>query len=360
MGQTKRIEWVDVVKYVCIIMVMLSHLETRTNIWSAFYKPFFLTAFFFLAGYVYKLKGNFKDFLNKKIRQLFVPWLVFSIFNIVLSQVISFNAHESLLEELKWNFLQIRGQDDQIWFVAALFIAFIPFYFFIQYYEIQSQKMNGGGDVQTNYRLMAIIVAWLFSFASILYTRLMPKSIFPWNTASLPWHIEYMFQAMFYMVLGFIFRHNIESAFDKYNTFKLRIIALTVYLLLVFVPFFGKIKMPMLVDIFYQYLTSIIGICTLILIAKVVKPNKYINYVGQNTLVYFALHGKAYSIVQTSLKKFLAGFYSAVLNNVAISSVFCLGLSLILSVILIVPAYIINRWFPFIVGRKSITIEKRK
>lgn len=150
-----------------------------------------------------------------------------------------------------------------------------------------------------------------------------------------------------------MFRHNIKAEFDKYNTLKLRIVASIVYLLLVFVSFFGKIKMPMVVDILYQYLTSIIGIAALILIAKVVRPNKYINYVGQNTLIYFALHGKVYSIIQTLLKKFVVVFYSAVLNSVAISSVFCLGLSLILSVILIIPAYIINRCFPFIVGRSK-------
>lgn len=45
MGQAKRIEWVDIVKYICIIMVMLSHLETRTEIWSAFYTPFFCLLF---------------------------------------------------------------------------------------------------------------------------------------------------------------------------------------------------------------------------------------------------------------------------------------------------------------------------
>ena len=82
MGQTKRIEWVDIVKYVCIIMVMLSHLETRTEIWSAFYSPFFLSAFFFTAGYVYKQKDDFVEFLHKKFRQLFVPWLIFSIFDL--------------------------------------------------------------------------------------------------------------------------------------------------------------------------------------------------------------------------------------------------------------------------------------
>lgn len=357
MEQVKRIEWVDIVKYICIIMVMLSHLETRTEIWKVFYSPFFLSAFFFSAGYVYKQRGDFKEFLYKKIRQLLAPWLIFSVFNLALSHTISFNTHESFLEELKWNFLQIRGQGDSIWFVAALFVAFMPFYFFIQWYETKSQKMNGG---YCRNCLIAVTFAWLLSFASILYTRLVPADIFPWNTTSLPWHIEYMFQAMFYMVLGYMFRHNIETSFDKYNIPKTRIAALLVYLVLVFVPYFGKMKMPMVVDILYQYLTSIVGIATLILIAKVVKANKYINYVGQNTLIYFALHGKAYSIIQTLLKKFAVDFYSTVLNSVVTSSVFCLGLSLILSVILIVPAYIINRWFPFIVGRKSIRTEKRK
>ena len=94
---------------------------------------------------MYKPKSSFKDFLYKKIRQLFVPWLVFSVFDIVLSQIITFNEHDSLLEELKWNFLQIGGQGDQIWFVAALFVAFIPFYFFIRFYESKPQKINGGG-----------------------------------------------------------------------------------------------------------------------------------------------------------------------------------------------------------------------
>lgn len=148
MGKNKRIEWVDIVKYVCIIMVMLSHLETRTEVWSAFYSPFFLTAFFFTAGYVYKPKGDFREFIYKKIRQLFIPWLVFSIFDIGLSQLISFNVHESLLEELKWNFLQIRGQGDLIWFVAALFVAFIPFYFFIQWYENGLEEVRGGVQEQ--------------------------------------------------------------------------------------------------------------------------------------------------------------------------------------------------------------------
>lgn len=350
MDQEKRIEWVDIVKYVCIIMVMLSHLETRTDIWSAFYSPFILTAFFFTAGYVYTPKKNFKEFLYSKFRQLFVPWLVFSVFGIVLSQVLSFNAHGNLSEELKWNFFQIRGQGDQIWFVAALFVAFIPFYFFIKRYETISEKINRGDSRNC---LIAIAVSWLLSLVSILYERLAPFEIFPWNSTSLPWHIEYMFQAMHYMVLGYMFRHNFERWLDKCNTLTIRFVSVALYSMFVFGPFFAKIEMPMMVDIVYQYVASLIGIFTLILIAKVVKGNSYINYVGQNTLIYFALHGKVYSVIQTVLKKVAVGFYGMVLNSTVASSIFCFILSLVLSVILIIPAYIINRWFPFIVGRNK-------
>ena len=105
--------------------------------------------------------------------------------------------------------------------------------------------------------------------------------------------------------------------------------------------------MSILIDIIYQYMASVVGIFTLIMIVKKVRSNKYINYVGQNTLIYFALHGKLYSVIQTVLKKITSGFYTVVLNNTMVASIFCFVLSLVLSVILIVPAYIINRWIPF-------------
>ena len=196
-------------------------------------------------------------------------------------------------------------------------------------------------------------MAWSLSFISILYTRLVPAEVLPWNSTALPWHIEYMFQAMFYMVLGYMFRHNFEGMLDRHNTLMVRIVSTALYSLIVFIPFFAKIEMLLLVDIVYQYMASFVGIITLIMIAKTVKSNRYINYVGQNTLIYFALHGKALSLIQTLLKRCVGLFYGIVLNNTVYSSIFCFALSLVLSVILIIPTYIINRWLPFIVGRSK-------
>ena len=108
----------------------------------------------------------------------------------------------------------------------------------------------------------------------------------------------------------------------------------------------------MLLDVIYDYILSFIGIATVIMIAKQVRSNRYINYVGQNTLIYFALHGKAYSLIQTVLKKVAGSVYVTVLGSTVLSSIFALLFALLLSVLLIIPALIINKWFPFIMGRK--------
>ena len=350
----KRIEWIDIAKYVGIILVMVSHLESDTEVLATFYRPFYLTLFFFTSGYVYNARDNFKTFFYKKFRQLFVPWLIFSVFIILLSQVLSFNEQGRLLTELKWNFLQIRGIGDEIWFVAALFVAFIPFYFLIDWSNKAPSAIKGGSKVS-----IAIVISFVLSLVSIVYTKLMNPELLPWNSVALPWHLEYIFQAMFFMVLGYFFKTKGEVIFDKYNTTRNRIICWGIYLVLIYMPFATGFGLPGYIDVIYQYVCQLTGIAAVVSVCKIIKTNKYISYVGQNTLIYFALHGKVYSLGQTILKKFAGEIYSMILSNVVISSLFAILFSLVLSVVLIIPAYVINRWFPAIVGRKKVHKERR-
>lgn len=216
----KRIEWVDIAKYICIMFVMLSHLESGSKQLDLFYSPFFLTVFFFLSGYVYKKTNTFKELLIKKIKTLLVPWFIFSNFNIILSMFISFKKDRNLVSEVLWNLLQIREQGDGLWFIAALFVAFIPFYFFIKW---DNPKKS-------------CLVALLLSVLSTLYTCIFPKDILPWGSSALPWHTEYIFKAMLWMVLGYYFRLYAESILDKYNTIVNRIVLFIIYLISVYIP----------------------------------------------------------------------------------------------------------------------------
>ena len=49
--------------------------------------------------------------------------------------------------------------------------------------------------------------------------------------------------------------------------------------------------------IYYTVKELIAGIAFVVSLCKVMKTNRYISYVGANTLIYFALHGKEEQII---------------------------------------------------------------
>lgn len=340
----KRIVWIDTAKYICIMAVMLEHLGSTTDELRCFFSPFFVLAFFAVAGYTHKPGQPFKNFFIKKVHTLFVPWLIFSVFDIALSQLVSFSAHDNFFAELGRNFLQVRGWGDQIWFVAALFVTFIPFYFFIEWYESKAHSARR---------------AWLFTFVSLLlflldiaYSNYMDPALLPWGTTALPWHIEYIFQAMFYMTLGYIFRERWERAFDKLNTLPCRLSLFALYALIIYLPYFINVP-ESLFSVFAVFITPILGIALLFSVSKIIPENRYVLYIGQNTLIYFALHGKVFGFVEGILERLVPDLYALVLGNTLISNIFAVIFTFLLSFILLVPTYIINRHFPFVVGRRK-------
>ena len=340
----KRIEWVDVVKFICIIFVMVSHLELKTEILETFYLPFFLMGFFFVSGYVYRHRDSFSIFIAKKAKTILLPWAIFSVFNILLSQVFSFNEHEGLLHELFWNFMQVRGYGDEVWFLPALFVAFIPFYFFIKWYH--NSKLSQKKRVSS-----LLIVSLALSVLSFVYTEKGDSTRFVWQSTALPWHLEYVFQAMFFMVLGFLYKEIAQEKLDRFFGFFKKALLFCVYVFIAFLPLFIDFKNNIFIYTLWLYIVQMTGVLALVYVSKGIKSNRYISYVGQNTLIYFALHGKVYSVIQTMLHKFAENIYTAIMANVFVSSISAILFSLALSVILIVPAYIINRFFPFVVGK---------
>lgn len=346
-----RIFWIDSVKFICIMFVMLSHLDSRTYVQYLFYDPFFLACFFFVSGYVYKPVNTFKPFLYKKFRGLFVPWFVFSNINIVLSQILSFNSHENIWKEFALNLVQLRGYGDGVWFVAALFISFIPFYFFI---ELHSKSKNP----HKSQRL--IIISFALSIASLIFTRYTNPTIFPWNEAVLPWHLEYIFHANFFMVLGYLYKiHDADKFFFSLFRFPLSLIGWAVYLCAVYIPEYTHCSINEVFFFILKYGRSFLGCLLIIGIAKRIPSNRYVAFIGQNTLIYFAFHGKCYSVLQTIANHFFYNQYQAILNNELYSSLFAIGLTILLSLILIIPAIIINKYFYFVMGRKKAKKAKQ-
>ena len=90
---SKRIEWIDVAKGICIVLMVVGHTRLPSIIsnwiWS-FHMPFF----FFISGMTFKV-GNYKSlnfFLYRKLRTLLVPFFVFSILVIGISESYEVNT----------------------------------------------------------------------------------------------------------------------------------------------------------------------------------------------------------------------------------------------------------------------------
>ena len=65
-----RVAWIDILKCISILCVLIAHLESDTDLLMSFYNPLLLTCFFFASGYVYKNSDNFKQFIYKNESQL--------------------------------------------------------------------------------------------------------------------------------------------------------------------------------------------------------------------------------------------------------------------------------------------------
>ena len=342
----KRIEWIDVAKYICILFVMMEHMECRFDEMSVFYTTCTLEVFFFLSGYTHKAGRDAKTYFTRKVRLLLVPWFVFTLIDILLSEILTFNETRGFLTEMKWNLLQIRGLDARMWFVAALFTASIPFYFFIEWFHKKPDTAKR--------RWQFIGLAFLLFLASIVYSHLMADHPFSWGTSSLPWYLDYMFVAMFPMVLGYFFRGAAEERFDRLNTPLFRVGILLAYLAAIYYPYLTSFRMPdLLAELFGRLINPYLGAAAYIAIFKKLHSNKFFLYAGQNTILYFALHGKFITLCQVLLRRFAGGAYAAILASKPLSLIFAVVFAVFCSLVLLLPIYIINNYLPFLVGREK-------
>ena len=75
----KRVLWIDLLKAISMLFVMLGHIDFCPSQWSYFYGPFFLSAFLFASGYTFNNKRSFSEFFINKVKTLLVPMFIFNI-----------------------------------------------------------------------------------------------------------------------------------------------------------------------------------------------------------------------------------------------------------------------------------------
>lgn len=319
----ERVKWLDVSRGLAFLMVIYSHLEFKDETIMRYFSPVFLTTFFFVSGYLFKSGKSFGKVFEQRTRTLLLPFLSLGLIMILLSQLLTFNEHVPFVDEVKGLLFQ-NGTNQLLWFVAALYVYSIIFYW-IDHFS------------STTGRLLA--VSFILFFANRLLQPYLPN---------IPWHINSMGFACFYMGLGKVFRDK-ENVLSKWFDNRWVVVSsLIVYVLFISVfnirvSFSGS---RILIDALAITLT---GIVVMVYVSKHLFQNsRLLLFVGANTLFYFAFHGKGYSLLQTVCHKVVP---EDILTMVCFRNAAAFMIVMLDSLILILPAVFVNKYCPFLLGK---------
>lgn len=270
----KRIEWIDMSKGYGVILVIIGHFGI--NGLGNWIYSFHMPLFFFLAGYVFKSEIPIKEFFLRKVKGLIIPYIFLGLgaicFNILLMLYVDTFDLEEVIRQIKCLFFQIRYSN--LWFLTCLFILNIIFFI------IFNLKLTD---------IFITILVFLMTVLGILYYKI--------GGNPLIWNMDVCLPASLFFWLGFLYKkYNkyIEVKSKTLNRWLLILIFFSISLILNYLIFVNKQEgLEMFNSQYgnplYTYIVAIFGIMFILKVSEK-KTISFIQFIGENTLLYFAWH----------------------------------------------------------------------
>ena len=98
--EKKRIEWIDSIKFICMICIMIGHFEFFPQKVETFFSAFSLTGFLLCTGYTFHLEKSIFYFIRKRFKQIIVPMIWMGMLIILSRMVLSFNEHTFIIDAI--------------------------------------------------------------------------------------------------------------------------------------------------------------------------------------------------------------------------------------------------------------------
>lgn len=360
-----RLHWVDALKGIGIILVVLAHYSLPTA-FDTYIFSFHMPLFFFISGFLFdfgKYAESASNFVKGRFKSLILPYFCFAvitcIFCFLLDElytpgITSIKFFENSMLHGISHILVAYGPavsyNPPLWFLTCLFVTELLFYGLAKKYYGESKKL-----------VLWLIIAGVVGY---LYSIYVPFRI-PWNIdVALVSIVFYGAGNAFGKLTGIesraSFSLKVNSEFiQKFSRVEkyLSVIAVPLSLLyLVYLlkfPTDDKVNMNVLKygDFFSFYLLAFAGIFTFVYLGKKIGSSKVLEYYGRNSLTILALHFPLKDV----LIKLAIIILGVDIEYIHYNAGIALGLT-VLNLTLLVPViYVINNYFPFILGKKSLT-----
>ncbi len=130
----ENIHWVDNIKLIGILAVILGHMNSP---FSSFIFSWHMPLFFMISGFFLKLDQPVRDFIKKDFHRLMIPYLIFALLGLIVEILKRFVLHRdtlSMTQSLKGIFIEMNFEGLQthygfvLWFLPTLFLARLLIY----------------------------------------------------------------------------------------------------------------------------------------------------------------------------------------------------------------------------------------
>lgn len=332
-----RIEWIDSLKGIGIFLVVLGHATIDNKAFSYIFS-FHMPLFFFISGYLFDFNKykSFKKFAKTKFKSILWPYIIFSIISILIIIALDSQNIQHIQNYIRDFILAKRNNipyNGALWFLAALFVTEMMYFLLMQYVK---------KDCMISFILIVSSYIAIIQFGALWSANTMPWSFDTCMVYILFYHIGYIFKGMKinnltnYIILTFGIVFSIILFIDREFFYAM------------FFPHLGDVYIDIMVYI-SEITIALMGIFTYTALAKIICNLKFINYIGKNSIVVFALHLPIAIILSRRVMEVCNIKFTNISFNGLLETIF--------AIIIMIPFIeCINRLFPWIIGkRKKIT-----
>ena len=323
--EAKRIEFIDLAKGVCILLVVLQHIGLNVNPLGMVSMR--MPLYFVLSGLFFKDYGGLREFVVKKLNRLLLPFMFFYLFgygiyyfiNILFSNAGIYGVFDvyGIL-----SFVDRRVYfNGPIWFLLALFWANLIFCI-----------------VSLNVKKEYVRALLVLLIASVGYLLSIYK-------ISLPFMIDVSLSALPFFYFGYVLRTTsilYPNDYDKYNM----LVAICLYLISAGIDYFFHCPRiwfhfnTFYGNVFLAELISMTSVGAVLFLCKAIGRLPLISYIGRYSIVFLCTHHLVYRHL------FL------LFDETKMTDKYIVSVMTILICLILVP--ICKRYIPFFVAQKDL------
>jgi len=319
-----RLDFLDIAKGIGILFVVLGHIyafnpNIKNGLFVVWIYSFHMPLFFIISGMLLKYKKideSIVKFIFKRVKGLLVPYFVFSIFTIAVLLFTEGASMSMLIFYIKRTVVGIGI--DTLWFLPTLFFGECIFILVKKVLKndwliiLTSSLIYVLGNFLTNYDGMIIVfLVRIFITIGFITVGYYGFELIKWK--DIPVFV------LIIILIAQIIMSKINSLVDLNNI--------------------------ILNNVVLYAINSILGSYIILEISKKIKLNELV-YFGKNSLIIMVVHLNLIYLFRKYVKL-------DVFNYVGGMFLFCLILMIMPGII-----YIINKHFPYFLGKFKITKER--